>query len=571
MKELYTTYINKFEQAKAIAQKYDLSTEKADTAIDDIRDFRITVPLIGGFSTGKSSLINCALGRDLLSTEITPETAVPAEICYGKDSVVYVSGSGTESGTVEGLNTKDLSIDKVNLVQITLENDFLKTIPTVKIVDMPGFDSGYEIHNRAIDEYLPKSLAYIIAVSADEGTLRESVLNFLAELKLNEMPAYAVITKSDKIPEDQLAGVRDHVKATIESKLGLGEVKVAVTSADDEECDGFKEILADLQGRSEEVFVKHFRSRLIVFLNDIRTYLASQLRVKDYSSEEIEAEIEKLEDSIAKLNEDVAKEKEKFDKQCERCIEQISTKVTSNLQTAEQSIVNSVISGNSVDEKINAIVRNTITAEIHSYFEPQVKAYIEDIGALVSECTAYADMSVTDISSAERSENEEIRGAITSAITPLTTVLLTGAATWFASTAAGAGIAAALGMTVTGLGAVLGPIGAGVGLIVGTLIGRGMRKNQEKKKREEAEQKVSQAIVEISAMARDKVKETIYQMRDKINESIDTDINEKAELHRKALSEAQHRLKENEQAIAERFDALNADMQTVNNMIRAEG
>ena len=135
----------------------------------------MTAPLVGGFSTGKSSLINVVLGDEILSTEITPETAVPAEICYGQNSVLYVTDKGTSVGKVSELNTKKLSIDKEKLVQITLDNDFLKTIPSVKIVDMPGFDSGFKVHNRAIDEYLPKSLAYIIAVSADEGTIRESV------------------------------------------------------------------------------------------------------------------------------------------------------------------------------------------------------------------------------------------------------------------------------------------------------------------------------------------------------------------------------------------------------------
>ena len=111
MKELYKSYVNKFEKAKVVAEKYGLSTEKMDNAVKEIENFKVTAPLVGGFSTGKSSLINVVLGDEILSTEITPETAVHAEICYGQNSVLYVTDKGTSIGKVSELNTKKLSID----------------------------------------------------------------------------------------------------------------------------------------------------------------------------------------------------------------------------------------------------------------------------------------------------------------------------------------------------------------------------------------------------------------------------------------------------------------------------
>ena len=36
MKELYKRYVNKFEKAKAVAEKYGLSTEKIDNAVKEI-------------------------------------------------------------------------------------------------------------------------------------------------------------------------------------------------------------------------------------------------------------------------------------------------------------------------------------------------------------------------------------------------------------------------------------------------------------------------------------------------------------------------------------------------------
>ncbi len=61
-----------------------------------------------------------------------------------------------------------------------------------------GFESGFEIHNKAIDNYLPKSLVYMVAFPADDLIVRASVGNILKELVLNEMPICVVVTKDDK-------------------------------------------------------------------------------------------------------------------------------------------------------------------------------------------------------------------------------------------------------------------------------------------------------------------------------------------------------------------------------------
>ena len=191
MNNLHNIYLEKFKTIKEIYQKYDFSTalKNIESDITDIMNFKVTVPLVGGFSTGKSSL----------STDITPETAVPAEISYGNGSINYCMKDGTVSSCrISEMDSVKISANEVNLIKIHINNEFFAKIPDVKIVDMPGFDSGIEIHNRAINDYLPKSLAYIIAVESTEGTIRASILNFLAELKLNKMPVYIVITKSDK-------------------------------------------------------------------------------------------------------------------------------------------------------------------------------------------------------------------------------------------------------------------------------------------------------------------------------------------------------------------------------------
>lgn len=563
MKELYRSYLEKFGRVKALAEKYGLPAEKADKALKEISDFMVTVPLVGGFSTGKSSLVNATLGRELLSTEITPETAVPAEISYGSDSVVYISKNGEAPGTVDELKTKKLSIESVQLVRVTLENDFLKSIPTVKIVDMPGFDSGFELHNRAIDEYLPKSLAYVICVSADEGTVRESILNFLSELKLNRMPVYLVITKSDKVMPDELGDVVQHIKATVEKRLEIDNITVAVTSADDDDSEAFKSILREIETRSDEVFKNHFGRMLVSCLGDIKSYLSSLLKSKDSSSQEIEEKIETLQKNIANLNDDIAKEKDKFYDQCDQVVEIIKNKVISDLKASSSMLENMIYQGSDVSDKVNTIVRNSITAEIHRSFEPRIKRYSDNIAAAVSKNMILPEVSGPLIDNNTQRNNEEVREIAESLITPVSTI----AGTLIGSVLAGTAIAAAWGLTAT----LLGPIGTAVGLIAGHFIKKGIREKEEAQKREAARKRVNELIDSISATIDNTVQNAVFGIRDNFDEAVDKEIEGQISLRKKALDDAREKLRLSEEERNSAIQALTADMQEVERMMREAG
>lgn len=566
MKELYGKYINKFGQAKVMTEKYELPSDKINTSIEDINKFKVTVPLIGGFSTGKSSLINALLGESLLSTEITPETAVPAEIEYGKTSVEYVSESGVTSGKIEELNTKKLSVDKINLVRLSVDNEFLSKISTVKIVDMPGFDSGCEIHNRAIDDYLPRSLAYIITVSADEGTLRESVLNFLRELKLSEMPVYVVITKSDKVMNDDLNEIVKHVDETVKNILHIDNIKIAVTSADEDEIDEFREILIELQSRCDEVFVSHFAKRLCESLSDIRSYIISRLKVKDSTSAELEADIEMLEHSIEELQSELIREKENFDKQCDKIIESIKSKVVSDLRASTSSFENMLIQGNDISEKINYIIRNSVTTEINRQFEPRVRKYAENVAELINRNIVSVDSSKPLLSADIKADNESMKNSLQGLVQPVST-----AVTAIISTFAGTSLATSLGLASS----VLGPIGTAVGFIAGALLGgfinRKMREKEENQRREAASEKVSQVIEEVSTTVGAKIEEAVYSIRDRVNEAIEADVSKKIAVQRKSLDDTMEKLKLNEQDRNAEITALSQDLNSVEAMLRSEG
>ena len=90
----------------------------------------------------------------------------------------------------------------------------------LRLVDMPGWDSGIQAHSVAIDNYASRSLAYGVVVSADEGNLRDSIRKALKELAVRDIPVFAIVSKADKKPPEDVDAVVEQVKQEITHTMG---------------------------------------------------------------------------------------------------------------------------------------------------------------------------------------------------------------------------------------------------------------------------------------------------------------------------------------------------------------
>ena len=92
--------ISALEEIKNINIEYGISTDEISKLQAEISEAKVCTPIIGKFSSGKSALVNTLLGysKKILKEDITPETAVPAEIVYTdtEDMVTIVKKDGRE-------------------------------------------------------------------------------------------------------------------------------------------------------------------------------------------------------------------------------------------------------------------------------------------------------------------------------------------------------------------------------------------------------------------------------------------------------------------------------------------
>ncbi|MEF9939693.1 MAG: dynamin family protein [Clostridium sp.] len=380
--------INALNALHKINSAYSLPNEAIENILQESETAKVCTPIIGKFSSGKSALVNTVLGysKKLLREDITPETAVPTEIVYcdSEDTVTIVHNDGTcEKMSVDDYRSFEFDAIMIKNAQLKLRNSFLREIPDVMLVDMPGFESGFEIHNRAIDNYLPQSLAYIITFPADDMILRSSVGNVLKELCLHDMPICVVITKYDKRTDD-FESTFATLQESLKRFVGKREITYCHTSSFSGDAEEAQEFLKKIQEQSQQILANKFKNAVLASVDATEIYLTTALKNSALSESELDAQKEKLDKQLDGLNSKFSKEKGSFDLQISECVEEIKADVQTALEGEESTFVTMAMNGQSLNEKMNTVIRSAVTISVKKRFLPKVEKYLKRVANCIN-------------------------------------------------------------------------------------------------------------------------------------------------------------------------------------------
>ena len=149
-----------------------------------IDEFSAKILFVGSFSAGKSALLNAFLGdKEILRENISPETAIASELVYGAPEKIIRVTKSNEKIDCTFQDVEKFSVADCYKYIYILDNERLKNLENLIPVDMPGFDSGIEAHNKALMQYVGDAAAYVFVVDLEKGTIGQSSLDFLYELK----------------------------------------------------------------------------------------------------------------------------------------------------------------------------------------------------------------------------------------------------------------------------------------------------------------------------------------------------------------------------------------------------
>jgi len=387
-----------------------------------LKNAELVVPVVGGFSAGKSELINTLIGEDYLPVGVTPETSLATELRFSVNERIEAVKKDDSFDTFSKDEISAVS-DKAadyKFMRVYLNNQSIKDIDPLVIVDMPGFESPLDEHNRAIMEYIERGVHYVILIDSDRGTVTRSMLRQIEQIIDYKRSFSILISKSDLKTNEVLDEIKEHILNQIKSYTGQDYIVYTVSSR--QQTGKLKEIVSLLD--PEELFGQLFEA-------DVREQFASiedAIATSVVTMKESKAENERAINEIRRKAEEIGKSKEKLLREAREKYSGVSTNsiveaVASDLAKSADEVVDSGISsGNAaLKQRIFEITRtslishtkrelgkisDTVIGDIISSLNPEdildTKAFsadsLEDISARLKDSLKKAQSGLKSVS-----------------------------------------------------------------------------------------------------------------------------------------------------------------------------
>ena len=370
-------------EIEILSQKYGLSVEQLYKLKPHVDNFKVRVPLIGAFSAGKSSLVNALVEKKLLCVEIDPASNLATEISFAEEESIkgYKANQFVKNLTAQELKQQEFSdLMPDGHIEVQLNQPFLALLPHLCLADLPGLDSKSDAHMQAIHHYLGRSLAYVITVSSEEGTLKDSIKKFLQELALHKAPVVVVITKSDKKTPEEIVAIKQQISEQVHSLLPennyLDVVSVSSKKKDIAEAvEAFQKLENLSETRFNETVVPQF-NRII---DDIASHLTILLNQEDLDTDELKEKQQQLIDETEIFKQKISTEYQKMKEQVPSVLTNVVDHIRNRLLGETDQYATALIGQNNIESDLSYSVRMALTEGMDRYFKPLVDKYIHRI------------------------------------------------------------------------------------------------------------------------------------------------------------------------------------------------
>jgi GTP-binding protein EngB required for normal cell division len=191
-----------------------------------LEDCSFEIAFFGRVSSGKSSLLNALLGKEILPVGINPITAVPTKLRSGPSSRAIMT-------FVDG-HSEEIQLDEIahfvteqgnpgntrNVIRAVAEVPSPKLTQGIILVDTPGLGSLAKLGARETLAYLPSADLGILLVDAGT-TLCEEDIETLRLLYEGGIPSLVLLSKADLLRADDLENALAYIREQLEKELGI--------------------------------------------------------------------------------------------------------------------------------------------------------------------------------------------------------------------------------------------------------------------------------------------------------------------------------------------------------------
>ena len=352
-----------------------LGATHIQTALEQIivrqsqQECTITLPLVGEFSAGKTSLLNALTDTKALETAVFPTTATLFEVHFGCPSAYaeILSANGETQRVSDIASLKNSQLGSAQLVMVF--DTSTRVSPEIVLVDTPGLSAPDPRHRQVLTEFLPKADA-ILLVSDINQQLTRSLANFCRDMKLANKSIYMVLTKCDSKTPDERKAARDYILAQRE----LGFADVVCVSGVTGEVDELMKVFKEISAKKQEILAKADTARLAQIKQELETTLEEQLTALESIDNckaalaEEERKLKQLQNAINRLTES-----------CDSAVDDIARDTRRAFATVMQQQLCSLVqqSGNNFDRLAIDAINKCATITMQQFRSRVQQAIVE--------------------------------------------------------------------------------------------------------------------------------------------------------------------------------------------------
>ncbi|RKW46385.1 MAG: hypothetical protein D8B41_03370 [Porphyromonas sp.] len=358
-KNHHINFMDKTNQLKSIAEFLNLNNVIAELTQIETRaqqqNAPIILPLVGEFSSGKTTLINALTDSKCLESATKPTTATIYEVHFGAE-VCRAEVINAEGARVDVSDLSTLKNDALADAQVVTLFDTSNRVPSSTIiVDTPGLSSPDPKHRQTLVDFLPKADGILLVADINQQITR-SLTDFIQMIKLSQRPIYLILTKSDTKSREDVELAKAYICKNCEIPLK----QVAVVSATKDSLTDFYALLDSIQQEKKDILKRVDEQRIKNIIQFMSEYIDGLISASDSSDGA-------LEDAIMDSQEELNQIKQSINRLIQSMADDIEEQERETTRKFEDTVfdkLNTLISGKSSDFDNDAIMAINGTASL---------------------------------------------------------------------------------------------------------------------------------------------------------------------------------------------------------------
>lgn len=336
--------------------KNELNIIKARSLQENVN---LILPLVGEFSSGKTTLINALTDSKKMETATKPTTATIYEVHFGceKCSAEVLNENGDVQIIEDMADLKNEILADSFLVKVF---DTSKKVPSTTIlVDTPGLSSPNPKHKQTLVNFLPQSDGILLITDVNQQITR-SLTDFIETMKLSMKPIYLVITKCDTKSKTDLESAKKYISENCNIPLK----QITCVSSKNDDLSELYHLFSEIEIEKGNIIKQVDDRRLKDIIKNLLGRIDELLQVPS-DDKELDMAIRKQEHELNVLNRDI----DRLVSGVESDIQEKEREITRKFEDIVSVRLDSLVAGksNNFDAEAISVINNTSSLLLEEY------------------------------------------------------------------------------------------------------------------------------------------------------------------------------------------------------------